>query len=156
MRVRLETEFTPFKGQDRMRLDILSATRHTGELAMSFLRSTVTTWEHPVTFSMKSSGGGAVGVRQRQGIAFVEIHTDDEIWHMLDEGTNVRLVGVSSDFEAKTVPDVFGSFPGAGEVYNDGVPRPGIEARRWSLNLPGLVADDFADNVFNAMENWFG
>lgn len=154
-RFRLETEFPAFKGEKDLRRRVLRATESTAKLAISFLNKTTATWDHRVKFTAsKRGGGGALGVRQTAGFAFIEVTTSDEIWHQLDQGTDFKLVRVSGDWEPKTMPGVFDSFAGAGEVVFDGVPRAGIVARRWTEELPNLIADDFADNVFNSMVGW--
>lgn len=89
---------------------------------------TTATWRHQPQFIIdraSSTGDDVIG----------SVWTDDEIYFWLDRGTSVRYATMSPEFKPKTKPgrlrsDV-GAFPDPLFVNRD-VPRPGIEARRFS------------------------
>ena len=119
---------------DALRRAVLNA----GRVMRRQFERTVKTWDHRVTFQLKT--------RSRIGESTIsyEISTTDRIWHFLDRGTNVRWVRPKSVAEGglgfylpKTSPDVFNSVQGAGEMTfvantEDESPRPGIIKRGWS------------------------
>lgn len=70
-----------------------------------------------------------------------------EIWHYLDEGTDVRYALMTPDFSPKTRPGALDSVAGTGGVIIVDLehPRPGIEARGWSK----LIAEAIGDILVN-------
>ena len=53
------------------------------------------------------------------------------VWTLLSKGTDVRKVGLSSDYKRATTPGQFFSRKKQGTIFVDGEAREGIEARRW-------------------------
>lgn len=115
--------------EDRIRLNVLTAlARVSADVKRDFKR-TVETWNHKVTFTPgKTFSRGARGREAEYGIS---VTTDDRIWGWLNEGTEVRYVSLSEDFEPKTLPNTFESFEGQGGVVGWGQ-NPGIPARNWT------------------------
>ena len=56
-------------------------------------------------------------------------------WMWLDEGTKVRYMHVSADWESKTKVGWIGSGQGKGFTTGLGFPLPGIAARGWSEKI---------------------
>lgn len=106
------------------------AAYNAGRNLLTPFRNTVTNWDHPVKFNLRTSA-----VIGSERIFFI-ISTHDQVWNWLDQGT--KTMWVYSDPEdpyiAKTVPTVFGSGLGGGHLLWAGFPLPGIEARRWTTD----------------------
>lgn len=70
-----------------------------------------------------------------------------EIWHYLDEGTDVRYALMTPDFSPKTRPGALDAVAGTGGVIIVDLdhPRPGIEARGWSK----LIAKQIGEILVN-------
>ena len=88
---------------------------------------TVDTWDRKPTFESKIK---FMGARPR-----LTVWTGSETYFELDEGTDVRYDVMTTDFVPKTQVGQLRSFPGKGGfAYKDPKnPRPGIEARRFSI-----------------------
>jgi hypothetical protein len=86
-------------------------------------------------------------------------------WNWLDEGTKIRWALMSPDWESKTQVRVYGSGSGSGRVLIAGrrameargiAPRPGIEAREWTLAIVKRRKDKFRKRVLDALHNGLG
>jgi hypothetical protein len=89
--------------------------------------STVETWKVRPQFSQKTDFNFDVEMS-------VTTFTQNRIYYFLHEGTAVRYATMTDPFWAKTVPGFLGSREGKGRklFVNRSVPRPGIEARKWT------------------------
>jgi hypothetical protein len=76
------------------------------------------------------------------------------IHFLLDRGTRLKYIAWSEDFEAKTEPGKITSGPGAGSVWFDPQPKPGIEARNFVENINKTI--DTGDYVAEALKAAFG
>lgn len=93
-------------------------------------QDSVRNWRHDVSFNVD------IGIDYSLGAVVMDIYTDDPIYYFLDRGTRVRYATMDREFRSKTKPGRIRSGMGAGNpdpIYvNRGVPRPGIEARRFT------------------------
>jgi len=66
-----------------------------------------------------------------------------EIWHYLDEGTDVRYALMTPDFSPKTRPGALDAVAGTGGVIIVDLehPRDGIKARGWSKLIAKAIGD---------------
>lgn len=130
--------------EDEFRLPILTVFNKQIGIVKAWFKETTKTWEHSVRFEVKKSFprlGGVISFR---------VYTDDPIWNFLDQGTALRFVRLSEDWESKTKPWSFHSGPGAGEVIGSGV-EPGISARHWSDKAKKDIEGDFSSDVEDAI-----
>lgn len=76
----------------------------------------------------------------------LKVWTNDQVYYELDTGTDVRYATMTSDplFLPKTKVGVLDSFPGRGGLayYDPNIPRPGIEARLFSVTITNKYEKD--------------
>ncbi len=127
---------------DAFRLELLNAMRKAGRtIIREDFEPTTATWEHEVTFDM--------AVSLKQPGPTVTITTQDDVWNMLDKGTQpheiwagaytgkskAKVLAFPSAFSPKTRPRQLKSYSGrrGGEtVFRPYVEHPGTEAREWT------------------------
>ena len=75
-------------------------------------------------------------------------------WLWLDEGTKVRFMHVSRDWQSKTEVNVIGSGPGRGHITGLDVrfPLPGIKARNWNLIINKKLSTRFERRLVTAIK----
>lgn len=90
---------------------------------------TIETWNNKPRFESEIKFKGA---RPR-----LSVFTNSSIYEELDSGTDIRYDVMTVGFEPKTKRGQIRSFPGEGGfAYKDTKnPRPGIEARRFSITI---------------------
>lgn len=93
-------------------------------------------------------------LRTADGIE-AQIGTDDNIYRFLNDGTSIRFAVMSDDWESKTTVNSLDAGPGAGYVVARGgdvdYPRPGIEARNWTIIARNAVIKEFRRGMRNAV-----
>lgn len=101
------------------------ALRAAKDEALRLYRKTVQTWNFPPQFS---------AIRRTEGYT---IMVSDIRYRYLDSGTKVRYATMTKGFVPKTKVGVMYSYQGAGRLayVNKRKPRPGIQARGWSLEV---------------------
>lgn len=93
--------------------------------ARTKMEATVRTWNHDVTFKVKTQ------LRVTDNVLGFSVETDNPIWGFLDKGTSYRSRRMSPDYQPKTQENTFNSFMGGGHVVGK-ARMPGIKARNWS------------------------
>lgn len=75
----------------------------------------------------------------------VDVSTNDKKFYYLDRGTSVRYAVMSEDFSPKTRVGVLGSSRGRGGMIfvSRRHPKPGIEARGWSVLVQEKIQAKF-------------
>lgn len=122
------------------------AQKRLAALLLPMLKKTVKTWDAPPTFK-----AGYPTVRGRGGDygAGLEIRVtgpNSGRWRDMDLGEMIVYVEFSDDYEPKTRPFVFDSFPGAGHVTRKRqFPRKMWDARAWSTELVSIANLEFPD-----------
>lgn len=138
----------------RVRGFLLSGLQKSAKDALDKFEQITSTWDHEVFFTpprIKYSGGDAR----------IEISTDDEAFHWLDVGTNIRWAVMSNPFLPKTRPGGgYASNVGSGHAVIRGRTammkrgigaQPGIEARDWTTRLAEETKDDIVSRVKDAI-----
>lgn len=106
--------------------DLKKALRDVAKSARSRLLTPTSSWSNKPEFTIQELEQG--------GDLIERIVTDSDEYFFLDEGTSVRYATMTRDFVAKTKPRSFASGGGQGSLayVNRGMPRPGIQARKWT------------------------
>lgn len=116
-------------------------------------------WEKPV-------------ISYRGDEASISIETDSEIWHYLDEGTDIRWAIMNDPFQSKTSVGVLPSRPGQ-RTYNKAgeytairgrramtarniPPAPGIEARGWTKLILAKYGQAFYNDIVRIVTEELG
>lgn len=129
---KLETDWSADKQTDLVIEELMKVARDLGKAHKKEREKTIATWqgERPAWLA------GAQRV-ENDVVLLAVIRRGDQFgkkkWGWLDEGTRIRYMHVSEDWESKTRPNFIGSGPGAGETIGLGPPLPGIEARNWNI-----------------------
>ena len=129
MRMSLKSEFpAEWLSPKKVRATALNSITWYCRRVIKDLYKTTKTWEaHDAIFyfDVKYAHGNAEGY----------IWTDSDVWNWLDQGTDVKWVYTSDDFEPKTQYRDFNSYPGAGEIIFSDTPTDGIIAREWTQEI---------------------
>lgn len=98
---------------------------------------TTATWEHNLKAKAETKGRGG------DYVTILKLSPTEaaEIWHYLDEGTDVRYALMSPDFSPKTRPGSLDAVAGTGGVVIVDLdhPKPGIDARGWSKEIAKMI-----------------
>lgn len=131
-----------------------------GKLFKKELAKTVETWQGDVpTFNINEvqSGDGI-------SVEVVPVGSQEAVnkWIYLDRGTSIRWAVMSPDWKSKTTPNMFQSGAGRGSVLIRGrgamtshgiAPRPGIDARNWTLMVQNSYETKFPKLVWNRLQS---
>lgn len=111
-----------------------TALRQLGEETKAEFEKTVATWEDKPTFTVNRNMGN------------VTVGTSSRIYSYIDKGTSVRYATMSPDFAPKTRSRVIGSTGGRGRMVfvSRNHPKPGIQAREFSVVIREKMQDKFA------------
>jgi hypothetical protein len=120
---------------------ILAVLQHYGIKIKKDFDATAATWKdhHPVFTPTRKFAGGVI---------LFSVTTKDQVWGILNRGTDFRWAVMSHDFSPKTVPRQLTSYPGSGKVLYRGPAemkaagigwaQPGIEPREWTKTVMDL------------------
>lgn len=137
---------------DKIRTQMLNALRAEGREHQKILQETVKTWK-----AERPKFESSIHLSRKEGAAVETKPTGSEQgvnkWHWLDGGTRVRYATMSKDWHSKTFPGWLGSGPGRGKrlFVSKRRPRPGIKARRWSLELAKKRQQPFGHAIARAV-----
>lgn len=120
-------------GKAEMNRAIRNAMERAGGAGEVMIDRTTATWEHTLRVKAEVKGRGG----DYTMLLKLSPEKQAQIWHWLDEGTDVRYAIMTPDFVAKTVPGSLDSRAGSGGVIivDTSNPQPGIQARGWSPEI---------------------
>lgn len=145
-RLVLVRAFTPERVRpDQVRIRVLTVLNRYMRLIKADFKRTCATWNHGVQFDTRKE------FSRRTPILRVEVSTESAIWGWLNYGTKVRYRTMSFDFQPKTRPGTFESFPGRGRAAGWGQ-HPGIQARNWILRAVSQRGPAFRRDLQEAVE----
>jgi len=128
--------------------------------------ATTATWDHPVKFETKTSGGKGLGGQ------VTEVWTTDDIYRYVDQGTGQAaghggkypitpkkkggMLAFPSMFSPKTKPKVIGSSAGSSgpvDTFRQIVMHPGIKPREFSKTIEIKWTPKFKREMEAAMKD---
>lgn len=113
-----------------------------GDEAQALFEKTVETWDDKPEFTVKTLKNA------------VSVSTSSKIYSYIDKGTSVRYATMTPDFSPKTRVRVIASARGRGGVVrvDKRHPKPGIEAREFSVIIQERMQKKFPSRMQQAMK----
>lgn len=129
----------------QVRARVLAVLNRQAKRYVQDLEAVTETWSDPPNFLIDRGFRG--------GNVYVEIWTPDDKFKWVDKGTRVRYATMTPDFQPKTRRGYIGSFSGKGGLayVNKNIPRPGIQARNFSLDIRDRHRDEFRQEIADAI-----
>jgi hypothetical protein len=137
---------------NRVRAYILNELKRQKKRAQRYLATTTELWNNPPIFRDE--------LGYQAGNPFIRAYPSGDVnavrhWIWVEGGTRVRYATLSHDWESKTqVPGSLGTnVAGRGKVLYVSrlYPRPGIQARNWSLLIRRKMQPDFTRKIQEAI-----